>query len=302
MDSKQKFLHFAIVGMPRHQQSFNAHLEIYRFFKQRNLKVYVDQQLQDFLPEVITADFASEQEIVEFADVIIVVGGDGNMLRAALRFSGHDIPLIGVNKGNLGFLTDIDPEHISEYLEKLLDPANYYLEYRNTIRAEFIETECLENKKSHSVTIFNEIAIQGSRDQRIVEVEVFVDKKFAFGMRGDGLIISTPTGSTAYNLSAGGPIVHSSLHALIITPMNAHTLSSRPIVIPATSEINIVFKQDAVPETVDIYCDGLLTHPSFTKNEIIIHPSTAQIPMVHFNEYNYYSVLAKKLNWSRRLF
>ncbi|RIY32445.1 hypothetical protein CJP74_04475 [Psittacicella melopsittaci] len=294
----KEFNTFAIVGLPRNQQSLVTHLEVYKFFHDLGKKVYLDQQLRQEFPDLDEQVFADEQTIGANADLIICIGGDGNMLRAGLRFAKYNIPLIGVNKGNLGFLTDIDPYGVTDSLERLLNKDNVYIEERNTIGVSFLENdEC-----GQEVNVLNEIAILGNRENRIVEVEVFVDRKFAFGMRGDGLIISTPTGSTAYNLSIGGPIVHPSLHAVILTPMNAHTLSSRPIVIPATSEIDILFKRDVTADAVDIYCDGVLTHHSLITSQITIKPTNVTVKMVHFNDYNYYSILAKKLNWAKRLF
>ncbi|RIY34593.1 NAD(+)/NADH kinase [Psittacicella gerlachiana] len=296
--SQKIFESFAIVGFPRNQQSFKTHLEIYQYLKKRGKKVFIDKLLQEEFLEVEPEDFVDEEVIGHQADLIICVGGDGNMLRAGLRFAKYQIPLIGVNKGNLGFLTDIDPYDITFSLERLFDPKNYYLEERNSLSVTFFDNQ----EQDKEFNVLNEIAILGTRDNRIVEVEVYVDSKFAFGMRGDGLIISTPTGSTAYNLSTGGPIVHPSLQAVIITPMNAHTLSSRPIVIPATAQIDILFKKDINAEVVDIYCDGVLTHPSLTTSQVSIKPAALAVKMVHFNDYNYYNILAKKLNWAKRLF
>ncbi|RIY33980.1 hypothetical protein CKF54_01825 [Psittacicella hinzii] len=291
---------FAIVGEPRNPNSLITHKQIYNFLKEKGKVVLIEQGLKKQLPEIEEVAFVADEVINQRADLVICVGGDGNMIRAALRFAPHNIPLIGVNKGNLGFLTDIDPQDTSLSLERLLSPENYYIEERNTLEVSFFDE--VDHKIEEKVNIFNEIALLGSRDNRILEVEVYVDKKFAFGMRGDGLIVSTPTGSTAYNLSTGGPIVHPLLHAVILTPMNAHTLTSRPVVIPATSEIDILFKKDVTAETFDIYCDGALTHASTATSHISIKSTDFSVKMVHFNDYNYYSILAKKLNWSKRLF
>lgn len=295
---RQNFSTLAVVGSPRNSQSYTTHSQIYHYLIKQGKEVLLEQELAQHLQDIPSTCFVSDQEIAAKAQAIICVGGDGNMLRAALRFGAAQIPLIGVNKGNLGFLTDIDPHEVETALDKLLDANNYYIEQRTILQAEFIEA----NQQVSQYDVFNEVAILGSREQRIVEVEVYVDGKFAFGMRGDGLIIATPTGSTAYNISAGGPIVHPGVNCVILTPMAAHSLSVRPVVIPTSSEIEIHFKKDTTAESIDIYCDGQLTHPEFKDTRMLVRSASHTIPMIHFNDYNYYGVLAKKLNWSRRLF
>lgn len=295
---------FVIVGMPRHKSGYTTHLEIYDLLKHKFHKTLcldsellapmadVNRDLSQSI-ELAESDFINKAQLEQLAhagklDCVIVIGGDGNFIRALESFSQFDIPLIGVNKGNLGFLTDIDPDQVVTKISLLaLETANEkvtFIEKRNLLT--------LNNQQN----IVNELSIHGSSEHRIIRLEVNINDSLAFEMIGDGLIVSTPTGSTAYNLSSGGPIVHPEVPAIIITPIAPHTLTSRPIVVPIDSKITIKLKDHNFNAVAEIINDGRIVQTLSSGNSINISASEQSLKLIHFkNCYNYYQLLAQKL-------
>ncbi|RUO38756.1 NAD(+) kinase [Aliidiomarina shirensis] len=245
------------------------------------------------LPPQVTS--ASLAEIGEQAELAIVIGGDGKMLGAARKLSLHNIAVIGVNRGNLGFLTDLAPDEASE---KLLDvlAGNYNVEHRFLLDA----TIELNGETLHRANAMNEVVLHSDQVAHMLEFEVEVDGQFVFSQRSDGLIIATPTGSTAYSLSAGGPILYPGLNAITLVPMFPHTLSSRPIVVGGDSVIRVRVAPDDQP--LHISCDGHVKLPVPTAAEIYITRQQQALRLIHPKGYNYYHVLRNKLNWGSRLF
>lgn len=246
----------------------------------------------DFPPQVKRASLA---EIGEQAELAIVIGGDGKMLGAARKLSLHNIAVIGVNRGNLGFLTDLAPDEASEKLMEVL-AGNYTIEHRFLLDAR-IE---LEGDILHRANAMNEVVLHSDQVAHMLEFEVDVDGQFVFSQRSDGLIIATPTGSTAYSLSAGGPILYPGLNAITLVPMFPHTLSSRPIVVGGNSVIRVRVAPDDQP--LHISCDGHVKLPVPTGAEIYITRQQQALRLIHPTGYNYFHVLRNKLDWGSRLF
>lgn len=249
--------------------------------------------------EISSIESAPIKELGKFADLAVVVGGDGNMLGAARELSLHNIGVIGVNRGKLGFLTDLSPEHAAAGLSEVLagqytTELRFLLEARvNTPSANGIEHGAFENA-------MNEVVLHSDKVAHMIEFEVLVDDQFVFSQRSDGLIIATPTGSTAYSLSAGGSILHPGLEAINIIPMFPHTLSSRPLVVPAESKISLRVAPDNEP--LHLSCDGhntLAVEPGATIN---IQRQKQHLRLIHPLNYNYFNVLRNKLSWGSRLF
>lgn len=300
MNTKQYQI-IAISGYPRKAESYAAHLTVYNYLVSQGVQVVVEEQLHPYLPELPCEVFKSPEYIAQHsgAQLMVVIGGDGNLLKSAIRYAPFDLPVIGVNKGNLGFLAEIAPEQIEESLARLLYQQDHYHDLRTVLDINVCNPQ---GKIDYHNTALNECAIVGSTDHRIVECEVYIDGRFAFSMRGDGLIVATPTGSTAYNLSAHGPIVHSSLDCLLITPINAHTLTSRPVVVPATVQIEVRFPNKSMHGAIEIYHDGQRAHTKIDDNCVVIKSAFKRAKIVHFCDYDHYAVLAQKLQWGRSLF
>ncbi|RUO21168.1 NAD(+) kinase [Aliidiomarina iranensis] len=238
---------------------------------------------------------SSLAEIGEQAELAIVIGGDGKMLGAARELSLHNIAVIGVNRGNLGFLTDLAPDDASAQLLDVLK-GHYDVEQRFLLDARIEQG----GKTIHSANAMNEVVLHSDQVAHMLEFEVEVDGQFVFSQRSDGLIIATPTGSTAYSLSAGGPILYPGLNAITLVPMFPHTLSSRPIVVGGDSAIRVRVAPDDQP--LHISCDGHVKLPVPSGAEIYITRQRHALRLIHPKGYNYYHVLRNKLNWGSRLF
>ncbi|HAS6117331.1 TPA: NAD(+) kinase, partial [Vibrio vulnificus] len=211
---KKPFNVIAIIGKPRDQQAIQTHRDLYHWLSSLGYQVFIDDRLSAILNDVPEEHFSGLVELGEKADLAIVVGGDGNMLGAARILSRFNTRVIGVNRGNLGFLTDLNPEDFQHSLKAVLDGA-YIEEERFLLEAEIHRHGQV---KSHNAAL-NEAVLHPGQVAHMIEFEVYIDESFAFSLRADGLIVSTPTGSTAYSLSGGGPILSPSLNAISLVPM-----------------------------------------------------------------------------------
>ncbi|AVF76564.1 NAD(+) kinase [Vibrio alginolyticus] len=286
----------AIIGKPRDQQAIQTHKELYQWLTSEGYKVFIDDRLAAILDDIPQSQFASLVELGKNADLAIVVGGDGNMLGAARILSRFDVPVIGVNRGNLGFLTDLNPDDFQASLQAVLD-GEYIEEERFLLEAEVHRHGQI---KSHNAAL-NEAVLHPGQIAHMIEFEVYIDESFAFSLRADGLIVSTPTGSTAYSLSGGGPILSPSLNAISLVPMFPHTLSSRPLVVDGKRRIKLVVSPENLG-TQEVSCDGQVSLPVTPGDEIHIYQSPNVLKLIHPKDYSYYHVLRNKLGWSSKLF
>lgn len=285
-----------IIGKPRNHKAVQTHRELFHWLKSEGYAVLIDDRLIDILDGIPESNFTSLLEIGKNADLAIVVGGDGNMLGAARVLSRFDISVIGVNRGNLGFLTDLDPDDFHTALKKVLQ-GEYAEEQRFLLEAEVHRHQQI---KSHNAAL-NEVVLHPGKIAHMIEFEVYIDDSFAFSQRSDGLIVSTPTGSTAYSLSGGGPILSPSLNAISIVPMFPHTLSSRPLVVDGDRRVKLVVAPDN-RGTQEVSCDGQVSLPVSPGDEIHIYQSPNVLRLIHPEDYSYYHVLRNKLGWSSKLF
>ncbi|AWI51080.1 NAD(+) kinase [Actinobacillus porcitonsillarum] len=291
---KRAFQTIAIVGKPRHDIALETHLVVYNWLKDRHYDVLVEHKIAEQLQIPQGKTLA---EIGMFADLVIVIGGDGNMLGMARQLAKYQVPLIGINRGNLGFLTDIVPQTAFEQLYNCLEKGEYIIEERFLLEAH-IERN---GKTILSNNALNEVVIHPSQIARIIEFEVYIDGKFAFSQRSDGLIIATPTGSTAYSLSAGGPILTPNMNAIALVPMHPHTLSSRPLVVDGDSHISLRFAQYN-QTNLEVSCDGQFDLHFTPEDRVIVRKSPDKLRLLHLKDYNYFTVLGSKLGWSSKLF
>lgn len=266
---------------------------------ERGYDIALEQRTAEQLPQkqLETGDIKtlSLSELGDWADIAVVVGGDGNMLGAARALCEHDIGVIGVNRGNLGFLTDLDPDEVMLHLLNVLE-GEYRIEKRFLLSAEVISN----GSPAGSGRAINEIVLHSDKVAHMIEFELYIDDHFVFSQRSDGLICATPTGSTAYSLSGGGPILHPNLNAMTLVPMFPHTLSSRPIVVDGESHIRLraAYENDLL----QISCDGhvrMAVHPG---DDIVLKKHEHTLKMIHPVDHNYYHVLRNKLGWGSRLF
>jgi NAD+ kinase len=235
----------------------------------------------------------TEEELPCQTDLVIVVGGDGTMLRAARVLALHDTPLLGINLGRLGFLTDISPGELRPKLAPILG-GQYQVDERFLLSADMGD----ESRRNGDVRALNDIVLHKWNIARMIEFETYINGQLVNDQRSDGLIVSTPTGSTAYALAGGGPLMHPSLNAMVLVPLCPHTLSNRPIVVDGDSEIEIHLAREHA-EGVQLTCDGQETLPVMEGEIIRIRKDERRIRLIHPIGHEYYSVLRAKLGWAK---
>lgn len=265
--------------------------ELYRFLQQRGHEIWLDSQSTDFLATPSINGLHIDR-LSEHCDLIVAMGGDGTFLAAARAAADHEIPLVGVNLGRLGFLVDISPEQLTNRLEQILN-GHYKTETRCLLHASIFR----DNVEIHRQTAVNEVVVHRWVTPSMIEIVTSIDGVYLNTQRSDGLIVATPTGSTAYSLSAGGPILHPGLNALVLVPLNPHTLSNRPLVIDDNVEIAIGFSQTRQINAL-VTCDHLEIPDVLIGDKIVIKKADKMIKILHPEDHDYFHILRSKLNWS----
>ncbi|QIQ20752.1 NAD(+) kinase [Zophobihabitans entericus] len=294
MSQSSTFQCIGIVGLPRYEEALNTHHMLYEWLVSQGYRVILDADLAQHVSFPVK-EFGSLDEIGELADLAIIIGGDGNMLRAARSLSHHDIKVIGVNRGNLGFLTDINPEDAIVQLGEVL-AGDYHEDSRFLLDVGVYD----QGELVASGIAVNEIVLHPSKVAHMIDYEAYIDDRSAFSQRADGLIIATPTGSTAYSLSAGGPIIAPRLDAFIITPMFPHSLSVRPLVIKSDNTIRLTF-----PTTIhalEVACDSQIMLEVKPTDEVVVKRTPYEFNLIHSKEYDYFRNLSTKLGWSKKMY
>ncbi len=229
--------------------------------------------------------------LVEQADLVITLGGDGTLLSAARALVDKDTPLLGINLGRLGFLADVSFEEFESYIKQVLD-GQYSTESRFFIKGEFFE----DGELISSGIALNDIFLHSHQSFKMIEYEVSSGGQLIHQQRSDGVIVTTPTGSTAYALSGGGPIMHPSLETLAIVPICPHTLTNRPIVLPADKPIEFKLTDDTAKAGVSYDGQNTLSIDGHNKMRVTRHPQP--LTLLHPEDYDYFEILRAKLYWS----
>lgn len=283
-----------LIGKPHHQGTNQTLRRLHHWLSIQGFNVIVEERVSAELgPDVRSMDLL---EMGEHCDLAIVVGGDGNMLGAARVLARFDVAVIGVNRGNLGFLTDLPPDNFEDALSKVLN-GEFETEHRFLLEAEVHR----HGKITSSNSAVNEAVLHPGKIAHMIQFEVYIDDQFMYSQRADGMIVSTPTGSTAYSLSAGGSILTPNLQALILVPMFPHTLSCRPIVVDACSTIKLLVSPNN-GENLEVSCDGHVHLAVLPGDEIFIRRSNERLKLIHPKGHNYFHVLRNKLGWGSKLF
>jgi NAD+ kinase len=236
---------------------------------------------------------ATLEEIGERADLAIVMGGDGTMLNIARNLIGSEVPLVGINQGRLGFLTDVS---IDTMIDTLVDMLNGEFTIEDRI---LLHTDVVRDGKSvFEAWAFNDVVVNKASTGRIIEFEVSIDGQFVYSQRSDGLVVATPTGSTAYALSAGGPILHPTLEAFALVPICPHTLSARPIAVNSRSivEITPIHAFDA-----RVHFDGQEHFDLMVNDKVVVRRAPSTVRLLHPVGHSYYDTLRQKLHWGEKL-
>ncbi len=234
----------------------------------------------------------NHDEMAASVDMVVVLGGDGTMIAAARMLGDREVPVLGINYGSLGYLTEYRVEEMLPALESVL-AGKYSLDRRMMLVTEVFRGD---EKITHD-RVLNDVVISKSALARIIEIETLIDGQFVNRFRADGLIVSTPTGSTAYNLSAGGPIIFPSMDALVITPICPHTLSNRPLLVPDAVEVEMILKTEK--EEVALTLDGQIGVPLAYDDRVRVRKSRTAFNLIQTDARNYFEVLRGKLRWGR---
>ncbi|MDH3635863.1 MAG: NAD(+) kinase [Gammaproteobacteria bacterium] len=245
----------------------------------------------DFDQPVSGVSNVSLEQLVEEADLVITLGGDGTLLTAARALADVDTPLLGINLGRLGFLADVSFEHFESYLDAVMQ-GRYSVDERFLIQGHFYDHDKLIARNY----ALNDIILHSYESSSMIEYEISSGGALIHIQRSDGVIVTTPTGSTAYALSGGGPIMHPSLNTLAIVPICPHTLSNRPIVLPADQSIEVRLGQDSLQAKVSY--DGHSTTIVNQDNRVLITRYPKPLRLLHPEDYDYFQVLRGKLYWS----
>ncbi|VFP86361.1 NAD(+) kinase [Candidatus Erwinia haradaeae] len=291
----QPFSCIGIVGYPRYPAMLGTCSMLYRWLIDAGYQVIIENKIANELKIFERIAIGTLSEIGCAADLAIVVGGDGSMLGAARDLARYDIKVIGINRGKLGFLADLDPDHSQKQLSEVLE-GHYDIERRFLLEAHVLN----QLGSPYIGTAMNEVVLHPDTVAHMIEFEVYIDEMFAFSERSDGLIVSTPTGSTAYALSAGGPILTPSLDVIALVPMFPHTLSARPLVISNNSSICLRFS--SIYTDLKISFDGQIAMPVQNNGNILIRRTNYSLNLIHPKNYNYFSILNSKLGWSKKFF
>lgn len=282
----------ALIGKHKSPEVAAPLLRLAEFLTARGLHVVVDSLTAEHLrdnpyPAMNLAEMAA------LADLAIVIGGDGTMLNIARTFSPHHVPLIGINQGRLGFLTDLTLENMLESIAAMLD-GKFITERRLLLSARVLRGEV----EVFSGLAFNEVVVHRSQISSMVEFEVRIDGEYLYNQRADGLIVSTPTGSTAYAMSAGGPILHPGLDVLELVPICPHTLSNRPIVVNGSAVLEILMHRC---NDIRVRLDSHTSFDMQLHDKIIVTRHADHAHLLHPVGHSYYHTLREKLQWNQSL-
>lgn len=290
---KSQFQHIGLVTRPSTSNIASVIAELSSFLQQQELNVYVDTEYAASTHEPLPQGCQVSEDLGKQCDLILVLGGDGTFLAAARQAAPYRVPLIGVNQGHLGFLTQVTSDKMLPELDSML-------------RGKYLVDECLVLETSisrageviHQALALNDTVLSRGGTGQMIEFEVFINGEFVYTQRSDGLIVSTPTGSTAYSLAAGGPILQTTLRAFTLVPICPQSMTNRPIVISDTGEICILITKagDARvhydgQSVVDIQSMDVVTIRRYRHNLRVLHPI----------DYQYYKTLRQKLHWGEQL-
>jgi len=261
------------------------------WMQQRSIEVFIDKETGSALDRA--GQCVSRNEMPSRVDLIIVLGGDGTLLATARVLNGKPVPLLAVNIGGLGFLTVITQDELYPTLEMVL-AGDFRTDKRVQIEAEVIRA----GEVISSFLALNDVVLNKGAIARILDFDVRVDGQFISTYKADGLIVSTPTGSTAYSLAAGGPVIAPSVQAFIVTPICAHTLTNRPIVLPDSAQIEVGVKTQR--ESVYLTVDGQVGIAVRSEDTVHMRRASSVVELVQSPQKDYFEILRQKLKWGER--
>ncbi|MGH8495628.1 MAG: NAD(+) kinase [Gammaproteobacteria bacterium] len=287
----QRFRTVGLVGKHEDPRVGDSMIALARHLAANGVSVLLPEHAAlDELPAEIR--FLPEAQIPADADLIVAVGGDGTILHATRLVAGLDVPVLGINRGRLGFLADVSPDTMLERLDEVL-AGNYIRESRLMLQADIVAAGATPN-----AVALNDVVVQKLETGRMLDFETWIGGCYVNTHGGDGLVIATATGSTAYALSGGGPIIHPELDAIVLVPICPHTLSDRPIVVRAECEIEVRLVER--PETrAHVVCDGQILGELTAEGRLRVRRAERPVTLLHTPDHDYYRILRSKLHWGR---
>jgi len=290
MSSDAEFKSIALVGNTRDRRVSES-MQILASHLQARAALLTDQNA--LIEFSVPVRRVAEEQLSKEADLIIAVGGDGTMLHAARLAASCGVPVLGVNRGRLGFLADVGPADMRDRLDEVL-AGRYVKDRRSMLQARLIRPG-VDDRHCESL---NDVVLQKWQTGRMLDFETWIDDRYVNTHGGDGLVIATATGSTAYALSCGGPILHPGLDALVLAPICPHTLSDRPIVVCSSSTIEVRLVER--PDTrAQITCDGVPLGELIPGDRLVVSPTQTSVTLLHPSDHDYYRILRSKLRWGR---
>ena len=294
MVTTSEFKRVGLLGRREHPGVNQVVADLLALLDKRGIEVTLEERLATLAHFEKRAMLPREQ-IGEIVDLAIVIGGDGSLLSAARTLVRHNTPVIGINRGRLGFLTDVSPDELSEQVSAVLD-GDYTRDMRFLLDAEVVRGETVIGRAE----ALNDVVVNSGTSAQMIEFELTIDGEFVYRLNADGLIMSTPTGSTAYSLSGGGPIMNPHLDALVLVPMFPHSLTSRPIVVHGNSEIRIdVVSRNQIHPLVT--CDGQVSITALPGDSVVVRKKREPLTLLHPPGYSFYASCRDKLRWSDTL-
>ncbi len=289
----ESFRNIGLMGRPGNASVVDTLDDLRRFLEGRGLKVIFDEDTAELM-QVNGLQVCTKAMLGEVCDLVIVVGGDGSLLHAARTLARFKKPVLGVNRGRLGFLTDVSPDEIEQKVGAVL-AGDYSVDRRSLLN---LEVRSDGNPIGEGLAL-NDVVLQAGKAVHMIEFELYIEGEFVYRQRSDGLIVATPTGSTAYALSGGGPIMHPKLDAMVLVPMHPHTLSSRPIVVDGNSEIKILICSETISPLVS--ADGQTGIQLRAGDWVYITKHPFKLELIHPPGHDFYAACRTKLGWSSHL-
>ncbi|MBM87301.1 MAG: NAD(+) kinase [Gammaproteobacteria bacterium] len=289
-----EFKCIGLIGRPGHDGVIESLTRFMLYLQSKEVSIMMDDVTSELVRNS-SAKVVTRAQLGANCDLLVVVGGDGSILNAAKHVVSKGVPVIGINRGKLGFLTDILPGEIESQFDEVL-AGNYTVENKF-----LLDVKVKANVESNLLGLaLNDVVLHPGKAAQMIEFELFINDQFVYSQESDGLIVATPTGSTAYSLSAGGPITHPDLNAVVLVPMYPHSLNSRPIVIDGDCEIKIVVaaKESLQPQ---VSCDGEVCYTASASDELFVTKNSNPLKLIHPPNHSFYQACRSKLGWGSRL-
>jgi|TARA_B110000438_G_C15819496_1_gene653683 NAD+ kinase len=282
----KEFKTIALACSHSSERVLNVAKDCYKILIQEGVEVQVDQSLEKLLSG---QDTCNKEDILENSELVISIGGDGTMLGIARDFGSKGLPILGINLGNLGFLADLDPADISTRLKEIIS-GDYKRDERSFLEASI-------KGREEKLIALNEIVLHSGNIANMIEFDLFINESYVYTQRADGLIVGTTTGSTAYSLSAGGPIIHPDLGLISLIPMFPQSLTSSPFLVSDSSIVRIVIKNNI--ETSKLNFDGSTSISLEKGEEVLISKAKSDLNLVHPQNHDFFDSCRDKLGWGK---